>query len=94
MGQAVTHDLKIEIQWANAKLAGDKPFEVRLDDRGYQRGHLVSYAVVDPKTGTQVRHPLERCTFEITYVQRGISGLADGYCVFADAPTRSMETVQ
>ena len=29
----MTHELKIQKQWADAKLAGEKPFEIRRNDR-------------------------------------------------------------
>ena len=47
----MTHELKIQKQWADAKLAGEKPFEIRKNDRGFQKGDIVRYRVVDPKTG-------------------------------------------
>lgn len=47
----MTHELKIQKQWADAKLAGEKPFEIRRNDRGFQKGDVVRYKVVDPKTG-------------------------------------------
>ena len=45
------HELKIHKQWADAKLAGEKPFEIRRNDRGFQKGDIVRYKVIDPKTG-------------------------------------------
>ena len=93
------HELKIRKQWADAKLAGEKPFEIRINDRGFQKGDVVRYKVIDPKTGEPYRvptaevpfggdnlHPLERCDFIITYVIEGKDGLERGYCVFADQP--------
>ena len=47
----MTHELKIQRQWADAKLAGEKPFEIRRNDRGFQKGDIVRYKVIDPKTG-------------------------------------------
>lgn len=47
----MTHELKIQKQWADAKLAGEKPFEIRRNDRGFQKGDIVRYKVIDPKTG-------------------------------------------
>ena len=96
----MTHELKIQKQWADAKLAGEKPFEIRRNDRGFQKGDTVRYKVIDPKTGEpwrkpkeeilygndDGRHPLEQCEFLITYVIEGKEGLEHGYCVFADAP--------
>lgn len=44
------HELKIQKQWADAKLAGEKPFEIRRNDRGFQKGDIVRYKVIDPDT--------------------------------------------
>lgn len=96
----MTHELKIQKQWADAKLAGEKPFEIRINDRGFQKGDIVRYKVIDPKTGEAyvpaspdpaipdgfLVHPLEMCDFIITYVIEGKDGLERGYCVFADQP--------
>ena len=91
----MTHELKIQKQWADAKLAGEKPFEIRRNDRGFQKGDIVRYRVVDPKTSLEWRdgsdspHPIEQCDFLITYVREGADGLERGYCVFADCPVPS-----
>lgn len=53
----MTHELKIQKQWADAKLAGEKPFEIRLNDRGFQKGDTVRYKVIDPKTGEPWKGP-------------------------------------
>lgn len=96
----MTHELKIRKQWADAKLAGEKPFEIRINDRGFQKGDIVRYKVIDPKTNEpwrkpkeeilygndDGRHPLEQCEFLITYVIEGKEGLERGYCVYADQP--------
>ena len=95
----MTHELKIQKQWADAKLAGEKPFEIRRNDRGFQKGDIVRYRVIDPKTGGPyvpeqsdvtlpggLVHPLEICDFVITYVREGADGLEKGYCVYADRP--------
>ena len=37
------HVLKIDKPYLDAKLAGDKLFEIRLNDRGYQKGDVVIY---------------------------------------------------
>jgi len=93
------HELKIEKQWADAKLAGEKPFEIRLNDRGFQKGDLIHYVVIDPKTKEPYRppmseaaiggasvHPIETVDFIVTYMMQGFPGLQDGYCVYADQP--------
>lgn len=90
------HNLKIERQWADAKLTGEKTFEVRYNlDRGFQKGDEVHYTVVDPKTSQPWRsedgrpHPLEQAVFEILYVLAGVEGIEHGYCAFADGPRQS-----
>lgn len=83
----VTHELKIDKQWADAKLVGDKPFEVRKNDRGFQRGDFVHYTVVDPVTKDVIaEHPLHGAKFEIRYVLAGLPGIEQGYCAFFDTP--------
>ena len=37
------HNLKIDNVYLKAKIAGDKLFEIRLNDRGYQKGDNVVY---------------------------------------------------
>ena len=89
----MTHRLKIQRQWADAKLAGEKTFEIRKDDRGFQKGDTVRYLVVDPKTAEPWKdedgkpHKLESCEFLITYVISDKAGLEPGFCVFADQPS-------
>lgn len=87
----MTHELKIERQWADARLSGDLSFEVRRNDRGFQRGDTVRYTVVDPKTGAPVGHMIEQCEFRISYVLAGIPGVAEGYCVFSAMPDHIMK---
>lgn len=83
----MTHELKIEKQWADAKLAGQKPFEIRYNDRGFQKGDTVKYMVIDPKTKETVEHALNSCTFLITYVREGVeNGLQPRFCAYADRP--------
>ena len=56
------HKLKIDEVYLKAKLAGDKLFEIRVNDRGYQKGDTVSYWEY-PVPGPAIKH-----TYEITYV--------------------------
>jgi ASC-1-like (ASCH) protein len=37
------HEIKIQKEFMQAKVAGDKPFEIRLNDRGYQKGDTITY---------------------------------------------------
>lgn len=74
------HKLKILESFADVVLWGDKPFEIRENDRGFQKGDLVEYVVID-KQGGIVHHLLGHQRYEITYVLSGW-GLKDGYVVF------------
>lgn len=75
-----THNLKINIEFADAVLFSDKPFEVRNNDRGYQKGDRVQYRVVD-NCSISIGHPLNDKTYEITYVLSGW-GINEGYVAF------------
>lgn len=72
-----THNIKIREEFADSVLSGDKPFELRYNDRGYQKGDHILFNVVD-KFGLSVNHKLNVKIYEITYVLNGF-GLSDGY---------------
>lgn len=81
----LTHELKILKPFADAKLSGDKLFEIRQNEgRGFQKGDIVSYFVCDI-TGKYFEedHPLNKKTFEITYVLH-FNGIEPGYVVFGE----------
>jgi ASC-1-like (ASCH) protein len=75
------HIIKIREEFADAVLNGDKTFEVRFNDRGYQKGDTVKFRVVTG-AGIEYHHPINEMEFEITYVLSGW-GLTDGYVAFA-----------
>ncbi len=51
------HELKIGVDFANAVLCGEKTFELRKNDRGYQKGDAVVFRVLD-RDGTELpEHP-------------------------------------
>lgn len=80
----MTHTLKILKTFADAKLAGDKLFEIRDNtDRGFQKGDIVRYEVRDEDGWTIEKHPLSRKEFEITYVLH-FTGIEPGYVVFGE----------
>ena len=54
------HLIKIEQEYYDAKLSGDKPFEIRLNDRGYKAGDTLTYTGLGG-------YPYPEA-FEITYV--------------------------
>ncbi|MCL1799965.1 MAG: DUF3850 domain-containing protein [Promicromonosporaceae bacterium] len=78
-----THVLKIERRWWDAIRDGSKTFEVRRNDRNYQRGDRVQFQLI--LTGPVVMGaPIEFEIYEITYVlpSGAIPGIEHGYCVF------------
>lgn len=78
------HELKIRKQFADAIVENRKTFEVRINDRGFNAGDLVRFTVTDEVTGKKVDHPINKRTYEITYVLSGY-GIRDGFVVFGIA---------
>ena len=76
------HAIKIHKNYADPVFIGEKTFEVRENDRGYQRGDLIDFTVVDDFGIKVFSHPLNDTRYEITYVLGSFWGLADGWVVF------------
>lgn len=82
----MVHNIKIRESFANAVLRGDKTFEVRKNDRGYQKGDAINFTVLYDSDGCEmIDHPLSKKVYEITYVLNGW-GIEDGYVVFGIKP--------
>lgn len=60
-----THTLKIRDDFYSAIVNGDKTFEVRFNDRGYQKGDLIIFIKNDPWLNERAG------TWQITYVLNG-----------------------
>ena len=76
------HYIKIRQSFADAVYFGEKTFEVRKNDRGYQKGDVVWFKVLyDSDKLEMTCHPLNSVPYEITYVLSGW-GIEDGYVVF------------
>jgi len=75
------HELKIDVEFFRAVECGDKTFEIRYNDRGYQKGDIVQ---LRPWKGSYYVEPYKGLTFIITYVigyqQK------DGWVVFGIKP--------
>ena len=82
-----THEIKLNYEFQDAVLSGEKCFEVRLNDRGYQKGDLVKFNVNDRRN---VVEPLDNKLFEITYVLSGWH-IEEGYVVFGIKPIMENE---
>lgn len=73
------HNLKIKSEYAIAKLSGDKPFEIRFNDRDFKVGDLIRYTCTDNKIVDEEISKKLYCIAYITdYEQK------DGYIVFCD----------
>ena len=73
------HCLKIKAEYANAKLTGDKMFEIRLNDRNYKIGDIVKYTCIDsPIVDEKISKKLYYISYICTYEQK------DGYVVFGE----------
>lgn len=75
------HCIKIQQEFADAVCSGDKSFEIRYNDRGYQKGDLIHFRVMDG-TDFNKYHMLNDKTYEVTYVLSGW-GLCEGYVALA-----------
>ena len=76
----MTHKIKIQDVFADSVVSGQKSFEVRLNDRNYQRGDYVVFTAVN-ENEEKINHPINKEEYEITYVLSGW-GLKDGYVAF------------
>jgi hypothetical protein len=78
------HELKCWPESFDAVERGEKRFEFRRDDRGYDVGDVLVLRRWDPKTGDYTGRWLRK---RVTYVMRGPRfGLPRGYCVMSIAP--------
>ena len=75
------HELKIDVAFADAVVSGDKTFEVRKNDRGFQKGDHVRFQAVEDYWRHPAHHKINSREYEVTYVLSGW-GLKDGYVVF------------
>lgn len=75
-----THKIKLLLNLCDDVLSGDKNFEIRENDRGYQKGDRVVFQPYEP-SDPFVKHPISEKVYEITYVLNGW-GLQNGYVVF------------
>lgn len=82
LNEARQHDLKCWPPFFQAILDGDKTFEVRKNDRGFQRGDVLRLREYDPNAMSRVGMYTQREIMAvITYVLSGFDGIEDGYVV-------------
>lgn len=73
----MNHELKIRIEFCDAVLSGEKNFEIRNNDRGFQKGDTITFKAVDSMELSR-GHDINDKKYIITYVLSGW-GLNDGY---------------
>ena len=73
-----THKIKLEKEYCDSVYFGDKTFEVRYNDRGYQKGDYIRFI---PVAGIdKISHPISDKEYEITYVHSGF-GLEEMFVI-------------
>lgn len=72
------HKIKLGKEYCDSVYYGDKTFEVRYNDRGYQKGDLIRFIPVDGLYS--IFHPISDKEYEITYVHSGF-GLEEMFVV-------------
>lgn len=76
------HKIKLQIGFCDAVLSGDKCFEIRKNDRGYQKGDYVQFIPFDiDRPSREQYHEVQNKVYLITYVLGGW-GLPENYVVF------------
>ena len=81
----MTHELKILEPFADAITNGEKTFEVRRNDRNFQKGDLIKFKVISEQTGNPTTHKIDAHLFRIGYVLKFEdfpAGLSEGFAVF------------
>lgn len=74
-----THELKTWPQFFEAAQSGEKNFEVRLNDRDFQRGDLLLLREWCPRRESFTGREATR---KVTYILNGGQfGVEEGYCV-------------
>lgn len=76
---------KVLEPFADAILSGEKTFEIRKNEEGYQKGDIIRFEVMSSECFTNLTHPLNDKKYEITYVLSGW-GLQDGYVALGIKP--------
>jgi len=87
-GTPIVHELKVWPEFWEDLENGLKPFELRFDDRGFSRGHLLHLREWNQLTGYTGRE-MQR---EVTYYLAGSPWLAPGYCCLGIRPPALLES--
>lgn len=80
---SVLHALKLHKNFWDVVMAGEKTFEVRNNDRGFQKGDIVVFSMVSDSG--PIGSAEDDKKFMITYVLSGW-GIKEGHVVFGIKP--------
>lgn len=75
------HKLKILENYADDVCCGYKTFEIRKNDRCFQKGDILRFVCVD-SFGRELEHVINQKDYIITYVFSGF-GLKKGYVILS-----------
>lgn len=76
-----THNLKLNIEFCDDVLSGNKNFEIRYNDRGFQVGDFIKFVPYNGE-GERCSHRISNFTYRIKYILK-CWGLKDGYVALA-----------
>ena len=76
------HKIKILKKYADAKIEGIKPFEIRKNDRKYKVNDQIMYTAIDSETGKKIEHEINKKVYEIVYITNFMQ--IENYIVFSD----------
>lgn len=87
-----SHELKTDPDMFDAVTDGEKTFEIRRDDRGYEVGdelilRRTKHTGLDMSKGAPLEYEGGFWTVAVTHVLRGPAyGLAEGWCIMSIGP--------
>jgi hypothetical protein len=85
LNEIMTHELKTWPVYYQDIIDGNKSFEVRKDDRGFNVGDVLrlrEYGWKKPLDPVIERYTGRYCYVRVDYIYRGI-GIQDGYCIMS-----------
>lgn len=88
-GVAVVHSLKCWPDFFEPLLSGEKNFEIRRDDRGFDVGHILSLWEWCPERMCYTGRSIVRRVTHVHAHDAGVPGLESGYCILALQPLRA-----
>ncbi len=79
------HKIKCEPRFFEESISGNKPFELRFNDRGYQVHDTIVLQEWDPVKKDYTGREL---TFTVAFILSDYEGLTPGYVVMSTVPIK------